>query len=153
LIRLAMQRKNMFGSSNPILDDDTCISEELIGRLRNATEGSVPDLVAAFTSNERASLAVFCYHKSHLRRIGLAIARTCDLTSLVQEWGVILGQAVFAQSRERSEELGRMGVRPRPKITLARSVGRHYPPPIDLDDVPQPTCSAPTECVELLGAT
>jgi hypothetical protein len=95
LIRLAMQRMNMFGSSNPILDDDTCISEELIGRLHNATEGSVPDLVAAFTSNERASLAVFCYHKSHLRRIGLAIARTCDLTSLVQEWGVILGQAVF----------------------------------------------------------
>jgi hypothetical protein len=137
---------NMFGSSNPILDDGTCISEELIGRLHHATEGSVSDL-------ERASLAVFCYHKSHLRRIGFAIARTCDLTSLVQEWGVILGQAVFAQSRERSEELGRMGVRPRPKITLARSVGRHYPPPIDLDDVPQPTCSAPTECVELLGAT
>src|ERR1700693_2976051 len=98
----------LVGPPNPLLDDDTCIPEELIGRLHNATEGSVPDLVAAFTSNERASLAVFCYHKSHLRRIGLAIARTCDLTSLVQEWGVILGQAVFAQSRERSEELGRM---------------------------------------------
>src|ERR1700674_4593128 len=102
---------------------------------------------------KRASLAVFCYHKSHLRRIGLAIARTCDLTSLVQEWGVILGQAVFSQSRERFEETGRMGVRPRPKITLARSVGRHYPPPIDLDEITHPTCSVPTECVELLGAT
>jgi hypothetical protein len=139
-----MQRMNMFGCSNPILDDGTCISEELIGRLHHATEGSVSDLVAAFSAHERASLAVFCYHKSHLRRIGFAIARTCDLTSLVQEWGVILGQAVFAQSRERSEEPSRMGVRPRPKITLARSVSANYPPPIDLDDVPQPTCSAPT---------
>jgi hypothetical protein len=121
--------------------------------LHYATEESALDLVAAFTANERASLAMFCYRKSHLRRIGLAIDRTCDLTSLVQEWGVILGQAIFAQSRERSEEPRRMRVRPRPKITLARSVGRHYPPPIDLDDVPQPTCSAPTaECVGILEA-
>jgi hypothetical protein len=144
---------NMFGSSNPIPDDDICISDELIGRLHYATEDRALDLVAAFTANERASLAMFCYRKSHLRRIGLAIATTCDLHSLVQQWGTVLGRAIFAQSRERSEEPGRMGVRPRPKITLARSVGRYYPPPIDLDEIAQPTCSAPTECVELLGAT
>jgi hypothetical protein len=144
---------NMFGSANPILDDDIRISEELIGRLHNATEGSVSDLVAAFTANERARLAMFCYHKSHLRGIGLAIATTCDLNSLVQEWGLVLGRAIFAQSRERPEEPGRMGVRPRPKITLARSAGRYYPPPIDIDEIPQPTCSPPTaECGGILEA-
>jgi hypothetical protein len=144
---------NMFGSANPILDDDIRISEELIGRLHNATEGSVPDLVAAFTANERASLAMFCYHKSHLRRIGLAIATTCDLKSLVQEWGLVLGRAIFSQSRERSEEPGRMGVRPRPKITLARSAGGFHPPLIDLDDVSEPVSSAvPAECVGILEA-
>ena len=141
----------MIGSPNPVLDDGTCISEELIGRLHNATEGSVPDLVAAFTANERASLAIFCYHKSHLRQIGLAIATTCDLKSLVQEWGLVLGRAIFFQSRERSEEPGRMGVRPRPKITLARSAGGFHPPLIDLDDVSEPVSSAvPAECVGIL---
>jgi hypothetical protein len=80
-------------------------------------------------------------------------ATTCDLNSLVQEWGLVLGRAIFAQSRERPEEPGRMGVRPRPKITLARSAGRYYPPPIDIDEIPQPTCSPPTaECRGILEA-
>jgi hypothetical protein len=135
---------DMDRSPNSLLEDDTCIPEELIGRLHSAAEGSVPDIVAAFTANERASLAMFCYHKSRLRRVGLAIANTCDLSSLEQEWGLLRGRAIFAQSRDRPEESSRMGVWPRPKITLARSAGGCYPPPIDLDDASQPTCSVPT---------
>lgn len=143
----------MVGSRNPLLYDGTCISDELIGRLHYATEDRALDLVAAFTANERASLAMFCYRNSHLHRIGLAIATTCDLNSLVQGWGAILGHAIYAQSRDRPEEPGRAGVRPRPKITLARSAGGYHPPLIDLDDVPQPTCSAPTaEGVKVLEA-
>jgi hypothetical protein len=88
--------KNMVNYPNPLLDEGTYISDELIGRLHYATEDRALDLVAGFTANQRASLALFCYRKSHLRRIGLAIATTCDLKSLVQERGVILGQAVFA---------------------------------------------------------
>jgi hypothetical protein len=141
------------GSPNPVLDDRTSIPDELIGRLHCATEDTALDVVAAFTANERANLAMFCYRKSHLRRIGLAIATTCDLNSLVQAWGVILGQAVFAQSREPCKEPGRTGVQLRPKITLARSARRYFPPPIGLDVVPQPTCSAPTaEYVEVREA-
>ena len=64
--------KNMVSSPNPLLDDGTCISDELIGRLHYATEDRALDLVAAFTANDRAGLAMFCYRKSHLRRIGLA---------------------------------------------------------------------------------
>src|ERR1700681_1134226 len=86
---------NLVCSPNPLLDGGSCIPEELVGRLHHATEDSVVDLVAAFTANERARLAMFCYHKSHLRRIGLAIATTCDLNSLVQEWGLVLGRAIF----------------------------------------------------------
>jgi hypothetical protein len=142
---------DMDRSPDFFLEEDTCIPEELIGLLHGAAEGSVPDIVAALTANERASLAMFCYHKSHLRRVGLAIANTCDLSSLEQEWGLLRGRAIFAQSRDRPEEPSRMGVRPRPKITLARSAGRYFPPPIDLDNVPQPTCSTPTaQCVVIL---
>jgi hypothetical protein len=128
---------NMFGAPNPLFEDDTCISEELIGRLHHATEDSVLDLVAAFTAYERARLAMFCCGKSHLRRIGLAIANTCDLDSFVQQWGSVRGQVLFMQSRERCEEPSRSGVRPRPKITLAHSAGGCYFPMLDLDDAPQ----------------
>src|ERR1700675_3722874 len=98
---------NIFGSSNPILDDDICISEELIGRLHHATEDSVLDLVSTLRASERANLAMHCYRKSHLRQIGLTIATTCDLKSLVQELGSVIGGAIFAQSRKRTEEPGR----------------------------------------------
>jgi hypothetical protein len=126
----------IFSSANPILDDDPYISEALIGRLHHATEDSVLDLVATLRASERACLAMHCYRKSHLRRIGLAIAATCDLNILVQEWGSTLGGAIFAQSRERAEERGRSWTRQRPTITLARSAGGIYPPLVDLDEVP-----------------
>ncbi len=124
-----------FGS--PHGDDDTLVPDDLIGRLHRATETSVLDLLDQFTMQERANLAMFCYHKSHLRRIGFAIAATCDLAALVQVWGAVLGKALYAQSRDRDIEPYPARVHHRPKITLARSAGGHRPPLVDLDDVPQ----------------
>ena len=69
--------------------DDINISEELIGRLHRATEDSVLELVANLQANQRASLAMHCYRKSHLRQTGLTIASTCDLASLVRVCGPI----------------------------------------------------------------
>jgi len=117
-------------------DDDVYISEELIGRLHGATEDSVLALVANFQSNQRASLAMHCYRKSHLHRTGLTIASTCDLVSLVQECGPIRGEAIFAQSRRKSEEPKRLWGRVRPTITLACSAGGSRPPLVDHDDLP-----------------
>jgi hypothetical protein len=116
--------------------DDINISEELIGRLQRATEDSVLELVANFQANQRASLAVHCYRKSHLHQTGLTIASTCDLSSLVGECGPILGAAIFAQSRKRSEEPKRLWERVRPTVTLACSAGGSYPPLVDLDEAP-----------------
>ncbi len=107
----------------PQLNDDTSVPEELIGRLHRATESSVLDLMDKFTVRERANLAMFCYHKSHLRRTGLAIAATCDLTALVQAWGTVLGQALFVQSRNCGIDPDPVRVQHRSKITLARSAG------------------------------
>jgi hypothetical protein len=72
--------------------------------------------------------------KSHLRRIGLTIAATCDLNALVQEWGATLGGAIFAQSRHRSEEKRALWERQRRTVTLASSAGGPYPPS-DVDDL------------------
>ena len=63
---------------------------------------------------------MFCYRKAHLRRVGLAIAATCDRSALVLAWGRPLGQALFEQSRDlMAQPLA--GNADRPAITLAGS--------------------------------
>jgi hypothetical protein len=114
-------------------DDDIYISEEVIGRLHRATENNVLELIAAFQANLRASLAMHCYRKSHLRQTGLTIASTCDLSTLVHVCGPLRGQAIFAQSRVRPGKPRRASRRL--AITLACSAGGTYPP-LDVDDTP-----------------
>jgi hypothetical protein len=121
----------MLSYTHSVRDDDVYISEELIGRLIGATEDSLLELAATFQTDQRASLAVQCYRKSHLRGTGLTVASTCDLASLVRVCGPICGEAIFAQSRRRSEEPRRLWGRVRPTITLARSAGVSYPTPVD----------------------
>ena len=107
----------------PQMDDDQIVPEELVGRLYQAGEDAVLDLLGGLSSHERANLAMFCYRKAHLHRTGLAIAATCDLATLTQTWGTALGEAVFAQSRDRRANPDRMTARQRSKITLARFGG------------------------------
>jgi hypothetical protein len=107
----------------PQLDDDQRVPEELVGRLYRAGEGAVMELLDGLSPRDRANLAMFCYRKSHLRRTGLAIAATCDLSTLVLAWGTALGQAIFAQSRERPAETDGLAAARRPKITLATHSG------------------------------
>jgi hypothetical protein len=118
---------------HPLQDDDIFISEGLIARLHNATESTVLELVAALRSNQRATLAMHCYRKSHLRQTGLTIAGTCDLTTLVRVCGPLRGEAIFAQSRACSDKPRGVG-RVRPAISIAISAGATYPPPVDMDE-------------------
>jgi hypothetical protein len=106
----------------PQVDDDQVVPEELVGRLYHLGESAILDLLGGLSPTERANLAMFCYRKSHLHRIGLAIAATCDLDTLIQGWGTALGQALFAQSRARTPEPDRVTVSRRSRITLARWV-------------------------------
>jgi hypothetical protein len=103
----------------PHVNDDQEVPEELIGRLYRATESSVFEMLPDLSLQDRAYLAMFCYRKSHLHRIGLAIAATCDENVLVQTWGTALGQTLFAQSREAPPAPARAPGQHRSKITLA----------------------------------
>jgi hypothetical protein len=124
----------MSGFEQQLQDDDICISEEMIGRLHCASETSVLQVVAALQANRRASLAMHCYRRSHLRQAALTIASTCDLVTLARVCGPIRGQAIFDQSRARPNK---PRVRGRATITLARSAGGTYRLPIDTDDTPK----------------
>ena len=110
----------------PQINDDQEVPEELIGRLYRATESSVFEMLPDLSVQDRAYLAMFCYRKSHLHRIGLAIAATCDESVLVQTWGTALGQTLYAQSREAPPAPARAPGQHRSKITLA-SLGGSSP--------------------------
>jgi hypothetical protein len=118
------------------LDDDQVVPDDLIGRLYRATETTVMDLLPQLSSQERAWLAMFCYRKSHLHRIGLAIAATCTETMLIQTWGTALGQALFIQSREDPPKPDRQPGHHRSKITLARLTNTPLVPSDDTEGEP-----------------
>jgi hypothetical protein len=122
----AMMKPLPAGGPAPQIDDDQEVPEELIGRLYRATESSVFEMLPDLTVQDRAYLAMFCYRKSHLHRIGLAIAATCDENVLVQTWGTALGQTLFAQSREAPPVPARAPGQHRSKITLATLGGASW---------------------------
>ncbi|HEY1544866.1 MAG TPA: hypothetical protein VGG01_20915 [Xanthobacteraceae bacterium] len=105
------------------INDDQSVPDDLIGRLYRASESTVFDLLPSLSLQERAYLAMFCYRKSHLHRIGLAIAATCDEGVLVQTWGTALGQTLYSQSREAPPAPPRQPGQHRSKITLATLTG------------------------------
>jgi hypothetical protein len=78
-------------------------------------------------------LALFCYHRSHLHSLGLAIAASCDEDDLVRLGGRV-GATLFARSREapQPQPLASHHANRR-KITLASGLLRSMPP---LDDEP-----------------
>jgi hypothetical protein len=79
------------------------VPEELIGRLYLSSIQEVDKLVSQLPPGPRGSLATFCYNRAHLRDIGLAIAATCDLETLVDAGGRA-GTNLFEVSRERPSE-------------------------------------------------
>lgn len=136
-------------SSSVTWTDGQAVPEELVGRLYRASENAILDLTATFTPRQRADLAAFCYHRSHMHGIGLAIAATCDEETLTQALGTALGQTMFSQSRERQVTPPRAVSTSRSKVTLAKSAGMVFPSPsIVPDDEPldeTPTDPTPTD--------
>jgi hypothetical protein len=74
------------------------VEESLLGELYRASPQGLHTLVETIPATVRAMLAVYCYRRSHLSDLGLAIASTCDRRDL-RAVGGELGSVVFAQSR------------------------------------------------------
>jgi hypothetical protein len=126
-------------SSRCELADDICpVRDELLGELCRANDVFVPDFVCGLAPDIRASLALFCYRRSHLHSIGLAIAAGCDKDSLVGAGGSV-GAFIFACSREASPREVQSARNDRRKITLATGVLRMF---ADDDDI---ALDAPTD--------
>jgi hypothetical protein len=100
--------------------------EELIGRLRTAGPGGVAVLLGEIPESQRVTLAAFCYGRSHLHEIGLAIAALCDFSALSHAPG-FLGQHLFSLSRENTGLSATRKSYGRLPITLAKTAGRSFP--------------------------
>jgi hypothetical protein len=105
----------------------------LLGELYWASKLGLPVLVATVPADTRAMLALFCYRRSHLHELGLAIAASCDENDLVR-WGAKLGEFLFAKSREAPQPTPIASGPDWRKITLATGVLRAIPPIDDQSD-------------------
>ncbi len=87
-------------SSREAFENDFCpVQEELFGEMYRANANGLAQLVETVSSEVRAMLALFCYRRSHLHALALAIASSCSERELVN-FGGRVGTTLFTLSRE-----------------------------------------------------
>jgi hypothetical protein len=117
-------------------DDEVCpVRDELLGELYSASRHGLPDLIATVPPTTRAMLALFCYHRSHLYSMGLAIAASCEEDDLVRVGGRV-GSTLYSRAREAPQPAPLASHNAnRRKVTLASGPLRPMAPLVDeLDD-------------------
>ncbi|MBR0825486.1 hypothetical protein JQ596_08050 [Bradyrhizobium manausense] len=91
----------MFSSRDAYESDFCPVRDELLGEMYRASEGGLPRLVESVSPDARARLALFCYRRSHLHSLAVAIAASCSERDLVDIGGRV-GSTLYALSRERT---------------------------------------------------
>jgi len=87
-------------SSRDAYDNDFCpVRDELLGEMYRASESGLPRLVESVSPDARARLALFCYRRSHLHSLAVAIAASCNERDLIDN-GSRVGSTLYALSRE-----------------------------------------------------
>lgn len=120
-------------SDSHVLGDEVCpVREEFLGELYSASKLDMPIVVTTLPADTKALLALFCYRRSHLRALGLAIAAACDEDDLVRSGGR-LGTDLFAKSRETPQKTNGAKANRR-NITLATGTLRNMSP---IDEEPE----------------
>jgi|SRR4051812_13657412 len=85
---------------------DCPVSLDLLGRLYRADPACVAEMLCDVSEDRRARLAMFCYHRAHLRQLGLTIAASCDAARLAQLAGT-MGQVLAQQCRMHVRDFAR----------------------------------------------
>ena len=118
--------RSAFETESCPVDDDT------LGRLYRAHEAGLPALVASVAPDVRAMLALYCYHRSHMHALGVAIASSCEEIDLVKMGGRV-GSMLYALSRGKVEQTPRPSYSSRKSITLSTKPLSIIPPMEDDD--------------------
>ncbi|MDA9501828.1 hypothetical protein [Bradyrhizobium sp. CCBAU 11357] len=108
----------MFSSRDAFESDFCPVRDELLGEMYRASESGLPRLVESVSPDVRARLALFCYHRSHLHSLAVAIAANCSERDLIENGGRV-GSTLFALSRERTAKASTSLSGGRKPITLS----------------------------------
>lgn len=91
----------MFSSRDTFEGDFCPVRDELLGEMYRASESGLPRLVESVAPDVRARLALFCYRRSHLHSLAVAIAASCSERDLIENGGRV-GSTLYALSRASS---------------------------------------------------
>ena len=110
----------MLHARQTIPQEEPCpVSDQVLAQLYRASSHGLDELVASVPVETRAMLAIYCYRRSHLQSIGLAIASRCDELDL-RNLGGHAGAVLFATAREAPmEKLVRSNIR---KVSLSTGI-------------------------------
>lgn len=89
----------MFSSRDAFESDFCPVGDELLGEMYRANDSGLPRLVESVSPEVRARLALFCYRRSHLHSLAVAIATSCSERDLIENGGRV-GSTLYALSRE-----------------------------------------------------
>jgi hypothetical protein len=125
----------MFSSRDAFENDFCPVRDELLGEMYRANANGLPLLVESVSSEVRSMLALFCYRRSHLHSLALAIAASCSERELIQLGGRV-GSTLYALSRKpatRSAPSSSYGNR-KPITLSTKPLSTFAPMEDDLDD-------------------
>ena len=88
----------MFSSRDAYESDFCPVRDELLGEMYRANESGLPRLVETVSPDVRAMLALFCYRRSHLHSLAVAIAASCSERDLIEHGGRV-GSTLYALTR------------------------------------------------------
>jgi hypothetical protein len=80
-------------------EEDCPVPEHLLGQLYRAEAHGLDELVGTVSPKTRAMLALYCYRRTHLQSIGLAVAASCEERDL-EELAGHAGRALFEKARQ-----------------------------------------------------
>jgi hypothetical protein len=124
----------MFSSRDAFENDFCPVRDDLLGQMYRANANGLPVLVESVSSDVRAMLALFCYRRSHLHSLALAIASSCTERDLIQLGGRV-GSTLYALSREPARAASPSSYGSRKPITLSTKPLSTFVPMVDeVDD-------------------
>jgi hypothetical protein len=123
----------MFSSRDAFENDFCPVRDELLGEMYRANENGLPRLVESVSSEVRAMLALFCYRRSHLHSLALAIAASCSEQELILLGGRV-GSTLYALSREPAARIAPSSSNRKPITLSTKPLSTFTPVDDELED-------------------
>jgi hypothetical protein len=123
----------MFSSRDAFENDFCPVGDDLLGKMYRASPSGLPLLVESVSSDVRAMLALFCYRRSHLHPLALAIAASCTERELIH-FGGRVGSTLYALSRGPAARSASSSSHRKPITLSTKPLSTFAPIVDDLDD-------------------